>query len=125
MKVSVCFTFLIMGGMAFNSSAQEPKQQNVGVRSEAQLKQERNFYRKTLQIDSVKAIQVSQIQGAYKTALKALSTDTSLNEAAMRTRIKELMDIKNRKLKSFLSPAQQEKIIPSTERMSAPAVEQR
>ncbi len=74
------------------------------------------FYSRILQIDSVKAAQVSQIQDSYKTSLRAVTADTSLNEAARRAKINVLIGEKNRQLKLLLTPAQQEKVIPTTER---------
>lgn len=116
---------LLLAGMTFNSYGQEQKLQKPGVSMELQRqKQERNFYRKTLQVDSVKATQVSQVQATYKTALKTVIADTSLNEAAKRARISTLMETKNQQLRNLLSPAQQQKIIPTTERIPSKAAKQ-
>lgn len=115
---------LILAGMSFNSYGQSPSTtKQVTLTDSQRERQERNFYRKTLQVDSVKAMQVSQVQSTYKLALYALNADTSLNEAARRVRIKALMEIKNQKLRNLLSPAQQEKIIPSTERMPSKPIQ--
>jgi len=84
-----------------------------------QKKSQQNFYRKTLQIDSVKAMQVLQIQKNYKTSLNSIMADTSLTEAAKRSRVNLLMGVKNQKLRTLLNEAQQQKIIPTTERESA------
>nr|WP_121271546.1 hypothetical protein [Pedobacter schmidteae] len=127
MKPSLYFTILLLmlTGVTFSVSAQEQKNAKPTVMTEMQRqRQERNFYRKTLQVDSLKAAQVSQVQDSYKTALKAVIADTSLNEAAKRVKIKALMETKNQKLRGFLTPAQQEKIIPGTERMPAKATKQ-
>lgn len=126
MKPSLYFTALLfmLTGMTFNVSAQEQKNAKPAATEMQRQRQERNFYRKTLQVDSVKATQVSQVQDSYKTALKAVIADTSLNEAAKRVKIKALMETKNQKLRGLLSPAQQEKIIPGTERMPANATKQ-
>lgn len=81
-----------------------------------QQKENRNYYRKALQVDSVKAEKVSQIQAIYKAGINQLMADTSLNDAVKRVRIKSLMDAKNQQLRLLLSPTQQAKIIPTTER---------
>ncbi|TKC60160.1 hypothetical protein FBD94_14695 [Pedobacter hiemivivus] len=125
MKLLFYFSFLILTGMVFNSYGQEQKYPKQDVSITAQRKkQERNYYRKSLGVDSVKAAQVSQVQNAYKAALNIIVADTSLNEAARRTRISALMEVKNQKLRGLLSPAQQEKIIPGTERLPAKAIKQ-
>lgn len=114
------FLFLMLTGMVFNSYGQEQKNQKQDASIAAQRqKQERNYYRKSLGVDSVKAAQVAQVQNSYKAALNLIVADTSLNEAARRAKIGALMEVKNQKLKGLLSPAQQEKIIPTTERMPA------
>lgn len=123
MKTSIylyILSIMTIIGISNNSYGQEINKGKPVVAAEQQRqKQERNFYRKTLQVDSLKANQVSQIQDAYKAGLKAIIADTSLNETAKRARISALMETKNRQLRSMLSPAQQEKIIPSTERTSS------
>ncbi|TKC60163.1 hypothetical protein FBD94_14715 [Pedobacter hiemivivus] len=120
MKLLFYFSFLILTGMVFNSYGQEQKhpKQEASIAAQRQ-KQERNYYRKGLGVDSVKAAQVTQVQGSYKAALNIIIADTSLNEAARRARISALMEVKNQKLRGLLSPAQQEKIIPGTERVPA------
>ena len=82
--------------------------------------QQRNFYRKTLQVDSAKAEQVAQVQDNYKQALKAIIADTSLNETARRARIEVAIAGKNQRLKQLLNPAQQARIIPTTELTPSP-----
>ena len=82
--------------------------------------QQRNFYRKTLQVDSAKAEQVGQVQDNYKQALKAIIADTSLNETARRARIEAAIAGKNQRLKQLLNPAQQARIIPTTELTPSP-----
>lgn len=117
MKKITHVIFLLLAGLAFNSYGQKIDSQKQRQPTEVQKqKLQRNFYRKTLQVDSVKAEQVSRVQDSYKVALKLVIADTSLNEAAKRVKIKALMDNKNQQLRRMLTPAQQEKIIPSTER---------
>lgn len=82
--------------------------------------QQRNFYRQSLQLDSVKAEQVAQIQESYKTSLKLVMADSTLNEAGRRVKVQGLMGEKNQQLRKLLNPAQQEKMIPSSERLYQP-----
>ncbi len=90
-----------------------------------QARQQHAFYRKTLQVDSAKSVQVARIQDSYKAGMSQLMADTSLHEEVKRVRIKTLMDAKNQQLRQLLNPAQQEKIIPSTERTPSSAPKQR
>jgi hypothetical protein len=103
-KMQVYILFLLLIGTVLNSYGQEQK------------KQQQNFYRRTLGVDSLKAEKVSNIQESYKIELKTLIADTSLNEVAKQAKINVLVEQKNKQLRTLLSPAQQEKIIPSTER---------
>lgn len=113
MRTLQYFSLLLFGivTMCTNGYAQQkPSNQ------QKQKQEQRNFYRKTLQVDSVKADQVSQVQDNYKQEMKAIVADTSLNETARRARIQAVIEGKNQRLKQLLNPAQQEKIIPATER---------
>ena len=108
----------MLSGFSFKGYSQQ-KPDSLKLR---QVRQQHFFYRKELQVDSVKAQKVSQIQDNYKAGMHRLMTDTSLNEAGKRAKIKVLMDVKNQQLRLLLSPAQQDKIIPTTEReQTAPA----
>jgi len=91
-------------------------QQKQDSLKQKRARQQHVFYRQTLQIDSAKAQKVAQIQESYKAGMNQLMTDTSLSDEGRRARIKALMDIKNQQLRLLLSPAQQAKIIPTTER---------
>ncbi|PWG81821.1 hypothetical protein [Pararcticibacter amylolyticus] len=75
-----------------------------------------NFYKRTLKIDSIKAEQVDKVQSGYKESMKALEADKSLSLEIRRERIRTLIEERNRKLATFLSPEQQEQIVPSSER---------
>ncbi|PWG81611.1 hypothetical protein [Pararcticibacter amylolyticus] len=75
-----------------------------------------NHYRRTLKVDSAKAEQVNKVQSEYKESMKALEEEKGISQEARIARIKALIAERNRKLESFLSPEQQEKIIPPTER---------
>lgn len=75
-----------------------------------------DFYRRTLGVDSAKAGLVSRIQSEYKSGMALLVRDSSLTDEGRRARVRELMEAKNSELRKILSPAQQEKVIPTTER---------
>ena len=95
-------------------------QENKGVEKPLGSKvhrqqQQQNFYRRVLLVDSVKAQKVSLIQDNYKAEINKLVADTGLNEAGRRAKIKVLMNAKNQQLRLILNPAQQAKIIPTTE----------
>lgn len=105
----VALLVMIMTGLSLRGFSQQaiPNQE----------KQQRNYYRRVLGVDSLKAIQVQRIQENYKQALKGLMADTSLTAVVKRQRMLVLMDIKNVQLRTLLTPSQQQKVIPSTERM--------
>lgn len=88
---------------------------SYGQQIEGQKQQQRNFYRKSLQVDSVKADQIAEAQNIYKESLKAVMADTTLNDGAKRQKIKTLMENKNQKLRRLLNVEQQRKLIPTTE----------
>lgn len=118
MKTKLYLTVLLLAGLALNSYAQENAKKPVNEVQKQKL-QQRNFYRKTLQVDSAKADQVALVQSNYKAALNAIMIDTSLREEGRRAKVKALIDGKNQQLRQLLSPAQQEKMIPTTEREPA------
>ena len=107
--LTVVMAILVMNSYAQDGEAKKQKQQL------------RTHYRQTLQVDSVKAERVAQIQENYKTSMKLAMADSSLNDHTRRAKYQALMEEKNIQLRKFLSPAQQEKIIPHAER-SLPAV---
>lgn len=111
------FLFLLsLSGITFNSYAQENDVQKQRVTDELQRqKYQRNFYRTILHVDSVKAMQVSKIQDRYKESLRSVLADTNLQEVAKRSKIQELIEFKNKELKSTLTPEQLSKVIPTTE----------
>lgn len=127
MKQQIYFTFLVfmLTGMAFGSYGQAQKTQKPGNSTEVQQqKLQQNFYRRTLQVDSAKAEQVSKVQDSYKASMKVVEADTTLNETSRRAKIRMLMEQKNQQLRQLLSPAQQRKIIPTTELEPAKAAKQ-
>lgn len=112
--------FLLLTCFTLNSYGQQTEPAKSKEQTELQKQRmQQNFYRRTLQVDSVKASQVAKIQASYKEALNAIVADTTLNDTARRVRIKAIMGLKNRQLEQLLTPAQQAKIIPTTERQPA------
>ncbi|MDT3403738.1 hypothetical protein [Mucilaginibacter terrae] len=102
------------GQKSQQQDAQQLRKQQL--RQDSSMRRQRQYYRQSLHVDSVKAQQVSQVQDEYKAGLNAVMADAGLNEEQKKQKIKTLMQEKNRKLKSMLTPEQQAKIIPSTER---------
>ena len=81
------------------------------------LKQKKiNYLTKVLSTDQQTAKQVASIMDTYKVSVKQVITDATLSEDARRVKINGLIEEKNKKLALFLSPTQQAKIIPTTER---------
>ncbi|PWG78022.1 hypothetical protein [Pararcticibacter amylolyticus] len=122
MKTLVAFfVFFLSYCLNFFSCYAQTRPDSIGARqrvlsvSDQKLSQF-NHYRRTLKGDSAKAEQVNKVQSEYKESMKALETDKSLSQEARIARIKTLIAERNRMLESFLSPEQQAKIIPSTER---------
>ena len=116
MKKVLTISFLVFGLLTcvFSARAQQ--------KNEAAAKQAlKSFYRQSLQLDSAKAEQVALVQEQYKASMKAAMADSSLSEASRRSRYQQLMDNKNQQLRKLLSPVQQEKMIPSSERVQPPA----
>ena len=121
MKLRLLLRFIILTTLTISIlSVKGFGQQRPDSLKLRQARQQNSYYRKALQVDSVKALQVARIQDSYKFGLNQVLVDTSLNEAAKRIRIKTLMDAKNQQLRLLLSPAQQAKIIPTTERVPVP-----
>jgi len=111
MKFQAVLLFLVV-----ICTAKGYSQQPIAQSKENKL-QLRQFFQARLQIDSARAAQVSQIQENYKSGVYLVVADTSLSEAVRRARINAIMEVKNQKLRQILSQAQQEKIIPSSERV--------
>lgn len=124
MKIVLYLKVLLSIGViccAMTSSAQnQPSQKQQESTEVLKRNQQRNYYRKSLSLDSAKAEQVSRIQYSYKQELQTIIADTSLNEKSRRARIQVAIEIKNQHLQQLLNPAQQAKIIPTTERKPSP-----
>ncbi len=76
-----------------------------------------NLYRKNLKLDSAKATEVHAVHERYKQEMKAAEADTTLGPSARGKRIQALMDKKNKRLEELLTPGQQQKLIPPSERV--------
>lgn len=119
-RIYIGLLLLVVTSFSLNSKAQESiKEHPIQVELTKQKRDHRNFYRTSLKIDSAKAEQVLQVQETYKSNLKAISADSSLNIDNRRAKIKQLIDAKNQNLQRLLTPAQLEKLIPTTEREPA------
>jgi hypothetical protein len=90
---------------------------NSYAQQQDSLKQKQiNFLSKTLTTSRDTATLVINIMSAYKENVKKVIADPTLKEDARRAKIDELIADKNKKLALVLNPAQQAKIIPTTER---------
>jgi hypothetical protein len=119
MKTGTYFGILMMMvGLSTIANAQQGTRKQQPD-AQQQKKLQHGHYRKALGVDSIKAAQVLQVQDSYKAALKALMADTSVNLEGRRAKVKALIEAKNHKLGQLLTPAQQQKLIPTTERVPA------
>jgi hypothetical protein len=75
-----------------------------------------NFYSKVLTANTDTAKQVADIIDTYKQSAKKVIADATLSEGAIRIKFDSLIEEKNKKLERLLTPAQQAKVIPTTER---------
>ena len=83
-------------------------------------KRQLDHYRKSLGLDVAKAAQVNSIGDQYKKELNQLMADTTLGMAVRKEKIHALMSRKNGQLKKLLSLAQQQRMIPPSERLFSP-----
>lgn len=81
---------------------------------------ERDHYRRTLGLDSARAEDLLRVQSEYKAAVARVVSDTSLSDVGKRAAIDRLIGLKNSQLERLLTPAQQLRVIPTTERRGAP-----
>ena len=113
----VVAVFISSAGYSQDSLRKAQQQKPHPLTSADQKDSQQAYYRQVLGVDSVKSEQVSQIQDAYKAGMKVVLDDKNLSQDVMREKIKGLMEEKNKKLMLLLTPDQQEKIIPGTERI--------
>ena len=86
----------------------------------AQEKQlQREFYKRQLKGDTIKAQKVQAIMEAYKAEMKAVEKDATLNAETKRGKYQSLIEAKNQKLEATLSPQELEKFVPPNERKGA------
>lgn len=115
----VALLFNINKTLAQNSTSDSLRrvqlEKQVTLSPKEQKNKQLNYYRRSLQVDSLKADQVFKIQADYKAGMKTLEADQSMNLENRRARIKELMEEKNSKLEKILDVGQQAKIIPPGE----------
>lgn len=102
--ISIFFIALFSANYTFAQQQDSLKQKQI------------NYYSKVLTASQDTAAQVVNIMNTYKDGVKKIVGDYTLSEATRRTKIDELIIEKNRMLVLLLSPSQQVKIIPSTER---------
>ncbi|MFC1226694.1 hypothetical protein ACFE6N_23015 [Pedobacter sp. BG31] len=110
--ITICLSIGLMSGSLW-ASAQEKD-------SLATAKRQLDHYRKSLGLDAAKAAQLNGIQNQYKKELNRVMADTTLDLSARKEKIRDLMDRKNGQLKKLLNTAQQQKMIPPSERLLAP-----
>jgi hypothetical protein len=92
-----------------NSYAQKQKQDNL---NQKKIK----FNSKVLTVGQDTAKQIAAIMYTYKESVKKVIADATLSEETRRAQIDVLIEEKNKKFERLLTPAQLEKIIPTTER---------
>lgn len=123
MKTNILFRIVLglflFGCLALDSYGQDTLK-NVKKMDPVLLKSQRDFYRNSLQVDSVKADEVLSIQRAYKNSMRQVIADTTLKGVRREKQIQELMDKKNLALRKILNPVQQAKIIPASEVVTTP-----
>jgi len=90
---------------------------NTYAQKQDSLKQKQiKFYSSVLSAGQDTAKQVATIMDTYKEGVKKVIADVTLSEETRRVKIDELINEKNKKFELLLTPAQQAKIIPTTER---------
>jgi len=90
---------------------------NSYAQQQDSLKQKQiKFYSRVLSSSQDTARQVATIMDTYKEGVKKVVADATLTEEVRRAKIDGLIEEKNKKFALLLSPAQQAKIIPTTER---------
>lgn len=98
-----------------DSLARERRARQLKLSPQEQKNQQRNYYKVSLKVDSLKAERIMKVQSNYKTSMKALEADQSMSKENRSARIKALMEEKNSKLEELLDASQQAKVIPPGE----------
>ena len=103
-------SLLFVSLLSINSSyAQKQKQDSL---NQKHIK----FYSKVLTVGQDTAKLVATIMNTYKEGVKKVVADATLTDETRRVKIDALIDEKNKEFERILTPAQQAKIIPTTER---------
>jgi hypothetical protein len=90
---------------------------NSYAQQQDSLKQKQvKYFSRILTVSQDTAKQVTTIMYTYKEGVKKVVADAALIEEVKRAKIDSLIEEKNKKLELLLTPAQQAKIIPTTER---------
>lgn len=106
--VSLISLFLITGVYA--------QQRDTVKHKESEQHRMNRFIRQRLTVDSVKAEKINAIQDKYKASMKQVMGNGSLSENQKHRAMDSLVSRKNTALSALLTPEQQAKFIPSTER---------
>ncbi len=104
LSISLFFVSLMLFNSSYAQKQDSLKQKQV------------NYYSKLLVANQDIANQVATIMVVYKEGIKEVVADAALSAESKRVKIDRLIDEKNKKLERILTPAQQVKIIPTTER---------
>ena len=109
MKIYIFLISLLIASILFVSTSYAQSQDSL---KQKQIK----FFSRVLTVSQDTAKQIAAIMDTYKESVKKVIADATLSEEIKRARIDGLIEEKNKKLELILTPAQQAKIIPSTER---------
>gem|GEM_PF-3860382 len=105
MKTIVIFVFML-GLFSMNGFGQ--------VKTDA-FRQLEDFYRNSLDVDTLTAQKVTQIMQKYKLNVAAIESDTTLSLDVRREQYKKLAATKDRQLMNILNPVQQRLMIHNNE----------
>ena len=109
MKTYIFLIFLLISSTLSVSNSYAQQQDSL---KQKQIK----YLSRILTVGQDTAMQVYALMDTYKESVKKVIVDATLTEEVKRVRIDGLIEEKNKKLEFILTPAQQAKIIPSTER---------
>lgn len=110
-------TLIILGISLLTTAMGYAQQRDTAKNKETDKHRMNRLIRQQLNVDSAKADQIDAIQAAYKTSLGRVFS-SGLSEDRKRRAMDSLARVKNTKLANILTPEQQMKFIPTTERKS-------
>jgi len=116
---------ILLGVIQLTSAIANGQQRDTTRHKESDHHRMNRFIRQRLNIDSVKAEQIAVIQDTYKASMKQLMSNGGLTENQKRHAMDSLVNRKNNSLSALLTPEQQAKFIPSTERAKSNATEKK